>query len=84
MTVRIRDIVYAEVFNRKVILHLKDGDIEYYGKLKDLEKKTGDDFCRTHRAFLANIRRTAVKYHGDIGITLKDGEFCLAVMLMME
>ena len=37
-----------------------------------------------HGCGLANIRRTAVKYHGDIDITLKDGEFCLAVMLMME
>ncbi|MDE5824429.1 MAG: LytTR family DNA-binding domain-containing protein [Lachnospiraceae bacterium] len=55
ITVRIGDIVYAEVFDRKVILHTMDSDIEYYGKMKELEKKAGDDFFRPHRAYLVNF-----------------------------
>lgn len=31
----LRDIVYAEVFNRKVIIHTRNADIEYYGKLQE-------------------------------------------------
>ena len=31
----LRDIVYAEVYNRKVIIHTRSTDIEYYGKLKE-------------------------------------------------
>lgn len=30
----LRDIVYAEVFNRKVMVHTRNADIEYYGKLQ--------------------------------------------------
>ena len=55
ITVRIEDIVYAEVFDRKVILHTMDSDIEYYGKMKDLEKSVGEDFYRPHRAYLVNF-----------------------------
>ena len=55
ITVRLEDIVYAEVFDRKVILHTMDADIEYYGKMKELEEKAGDEFYRTHRSFLVNF-----------------------------
>lgn len=37
-----------------------------------------------HGYGLANIRRTAEKYHGDIDITQGEGEFCLTILLMME
>jgi len=50
------EILYAEVYNRKVVIHKKDGDIEYYGKLGDLEKQAGKDFFRTHRAYLVNLQ----------------------------
>ena len=55
ITVNQEDIVYAEVFDRKVILHTMDSDIEYYGKMKELVKKVGDEFYRTHRSFLVNF-----------------------------
>lgn len=50
------DIIYAEVFNRKVLLHTVNGDIEYYGKLTDLSEQAGADFYRTHRAYLVNLK----------------------------
>lgn len=50
------DIIYAEVFNRKVMLHTTNGDIEYYGKLTDLSEQAGEDFYRTHRAYLVNLK----------------------------
>lgn len=37
-----------------------------------------------HGYGLLNIRRVARKYSGDIAIDVKDGEFCLSVMLMMK
>lgn len=55
VAVNLEDIVYAEVFDRKVILHTMDADIEYYGKMKELEEKAGDEFYRTHRSFLVNF-----------------------------
>ncbi|MBD5507709.1 MAG: response regulator transcription factor [Lachnospiraceae bacterium] len=50
------DIIYAEVFNRKVMLHTINGEIEYYGKLTDLSEQAGVDFYRTHRAYLVNLK----------------------------
>ena len=55
ITVNLGELVYAEVFERKVILHTVDADIEYYGKMKELEEKAGDEFYRTHRSFLVNF-----------------------------
>ena len=54
--VLLADIIYAEVFNRKIILHTTNGEIEYYGKLTDLCRQTGMDFYRTHRAYLVNLQ----------------------------
>lgn len=54
--VSIEDIIYAEVFNRKVIIHKLNEDIEYYGKMKELEKAAGEDFFRPHRAYLVNFK----------------------------
>lgn len=52
----IEDIVYAEVFNRKVVIHKLDDEIEYYGKMSDLEAIAGDSFFRPHRAYLVNFK----------------------------
>lgn len=54
--VKIEDIVYAEVFNRKVVLHKLDEKIEYYGKISELEALAGDSFFRPHRAYLINFK----------------------------
>lgn len=62
--VLLADIIYAEVFNRKVMLHTVNGDIEYYGKLTDLSEQTGADFYRTHRAYLVNLKYVE-KYNAD-------------------
>ncbi|MCM1122258.1 MAG: LytTR family DNA-binding domain-containing protein [Eubacterium sp.] len=62
--VLLEDIIYAEVFNRKVMLHTTGGDIEYYGKLTDLSEQAGENFYRTHRAYLVNFRYVE-KYDAD-------------------
>ena len=59
------DVVYAEVFNSKVIVHKVNEDIEYYGKLTELERQAGEDFFRTHRAFLVHLKYVT-KYNASI------------------
>jgi len=54
--VMVNDIVYAEVFNRKVVIHRVNDEIEYYGKMSDLEAVAGDDFFRPHRSYLINFK----------------------------
>ena len=50
------EIVYAEVFNRKIVIHKLNETIEYYGKMSDLEELAGDNFFRPHRAYLINFK----------------------------
>lgn len=70
----LNDVIYAEVFNSKVIVHTVDGDVEYYGKLTAFEKIAGEDFFRTHRAFLVNmkyvIKYDASNVYFDQGVAL--------------
>ena len=50
------EVRYAEVFDRMLVLHMANGDdIEYYGRMSDLEKIAGKDFYRVHRAYLINL-----------------------------
>ena len=76
ITVNYEDIVYAEVFNRKVMIHTMDSDIEYYGKLKDLQEKAGEGFYRPHRAYLVNFDFIR-KYDAKI-IYMKKGQALMA------
>ena len=48
------------------------------------EKTERHGYGQTHGYGLANIRMVAKKYSGDIAIDLKDDEFRLSIMLMME
>ena len=45
---------------------------------------TSKEKTQGHGYGLSNIRMVAGKYSGDIAIDLKDDEFCLSIMLMME
>ncbi len=76
ITVDPEDIVYAEVFDRKVILHTMDSDIEYYGKMKELEEKAGDEFYRTHRSFLVNFG--FIRKYDAATVYLKKGQALIA------
>ena len=65
------EIFYLEVFNRKVVIHKADGDVEFYGKLIELEDRLSEDFVRCHRAYIVNMRYV-LKYTAN-SITLENG-----------
>ena len=70
------DIVYAEVFNRKVVIHKLNDTIEYYGKISDLEALAGDNFFRPHRAYLINLKY--VEKYDATTIYLEKGKVLMA------
>ena len=65
-------LLYAEVFNRKTILHTKEGSIEYYGQLSALEKLVGSDFYRIHRSYLVNMKY--IERYDKTFVTISDGD----------
>lgn len=51
------NIIYCEIINRKVYLHLKDEPvIDYYDKIEILEKKLDKRFFKCHRSYLINLQ----------------------------
>ena len=76
------EIVYAEVFNRKVVIHRLDGEIEYYGKMSDLESLAGDSFFRPHRAYLINFKY--VEKYDATTIYLERGTVLMAKLKFPE
>ena len=49
-------ILYCEIMNRKVYLHLNnDSTIDYYDKMEALEKKLDQRFFKCHRSYLVNM-----------------------------
>ncbi len=72
MRVLCSEIVYAEVFNRKILLHTLEEEIEYYGKIADLERELGEDFFRTHRSYLVHFKYV-LKYDAS-SVFLEKGE----------
>ena len=70
--INLSDILYAEVFNRKIVIYTLKEAIEYYGQLADLEKLAGRDFYRVHRSFLVHLKYVEM-YNGKI-IKLSNGK----------
>lgn len=51
------DIIYCEIINRKIFLHLNQQEvIDYYEKIENLEKKLDGRFFRCHRSYLVNLK----------------------------
>lgn len=70
------EIIYAEVFNRKIVIYTQGNVIEYYGKLSDLQKMVGEDFFRPHRAYLINMKY--VEKYDACNIYLEKGQVLMA------
>ncbi|MBQ8138505.1 MAG: response regulator transcription factor [Lachnospiraceae bacterium] len=71
------EVCYAEVFDRMLVLHMSNGDdIEYYGRMSDLERIAGKDFYRVHRAYLINLG--FVKSYDSKAVHMSDGDIPVA------
>ncbi len=70
MQIPLKDIMYSEVFDRRIVLHMRSGEtIEYYGKISELEKLAGSDFFRIHRAYLINLAYIKSYDHKEVNIS---------------
>lgn len=65
------DIYFIESSNRKIIVYMKTGTIECYGKIGELENKLKDSFFRIHKGYLVNMKY--VERYNRTQVRLKNG-----------
>ena len=69
--VPIRNIVYLEARDRKIVLHLSDGGRdEFYGTLKDVydQQLESLDFIHIHAAYAVNFDHITMKRHDSLDV----------------
>ena len=60
-----------ESHGHKIVLHLKDGTLEYYGKIGTMEQELQGQFCRIHKGYLVNL--SYVESYDRTEVTLTSG-----------
>ena len=65
-------IYYMESRKHKVVLYTKDGEVEYYAKIGELEKELQGQFCRIHKGYLVNL--SCVDEYSRTEIMLANGD----------
>ena len=88
------DIVFCEIIDRKVYLHLASSEtIDYYDRIENLESKLDSRFFRCHRSFLINLKylksyknQTAYMENGtEIPVSrLRSKEFSSVILQYMK
>lgn len=71
-TVKLSGIYYCEVINRKIYLHTRDGVIDFYSRMADVEKELDGRFVKCHRSYRVNLDYLK-EYSGGM-ITLENGD----------
>lgn len=55
--VSLADLVYCEIIDRKIYLHLSTNEvIDYYDRIENLEARLNGSFFRCHRSYLINLK----------------------------
>ncbi len=66
------NIYYMESQKHKIVLYTKDGELEYYAKIGELEEELQGHFCRIHKGYLVNL--SYVDEYGRTEIILTNGD----------
>ena len=92
--ISLSEIVYGEVWGRKIYLHQKDGrTADYYEKLENLEQHVDGRFFRCHRSYLVNLDyvrgcrngRVLLLQGGEIPLSrLRERDFAQALLRHMK
>ena len=70
--VLLRNVLYVESSNKKVLVHTTEGTYEVQGKMEDFEQSLGDTFYRSHRCYLVNFSH--ISSYGKNEIELVNGD----------
>lgn len=72
------DILFFETADaeHKICVHTSNGQSEFYGTLKDIEKKVTLDFYKTHRSYLVNTKKIKSINKKSMVVEMNNGEIC--------
>ena len=71
--IALNDVFYFESNKRVLVIHTKNEDYTFYGKLDQVERELdGKDFIRTHQSYLVNARK--IKGVEKDSVELKNGQ----------
>ena len=66
------DIYYIESSNRKIIVSMRDEEIECYGKISEMEEELREGFFRIHKGYLVNMKY--VERYSRTEVQMKNGK----------
>ncbi|MGG5342742.1 LytR/AlgR family response regulator transcription factor [Enterococcus sp. AZ192] len=69
--------------SHKIVLHLENGEIEFYGSLKDIEEQC-TDFYRCHKSYLINRNHINKVIKSERIVKMSNGEECLVSVRAMK
>lgn len=69
--VSVDDISYIESRNRKIMIVMREEEIECYGKIGEMEEELQKSFFRIHKGYLINMR--FVERYSRTEVRMKDG-----------
>ena len=71
--VPLRDILFFEASNKKVILHTAGQEIVYYDSIENLSAQLPPHFIRCHRSYIVNTRRIESMRGAEMEVRLNGG-----------
>lgn len=69
--VSIDDISYIESRNRKIVIRMREEELESYGKIGEMEEELQKRFFRIHKGYLVNLKW--VERYSRMEVQMKDG-----------
>ncbi|MGE5627934.1 MAG: LytR/AlgR family response regulator transcription factor [Solirubrobacterales bacterium] len=86
INIKYKDILFFETSDtiHKIILHAINRQVEFYGKMKDIEETLDNRFVRFHRAYLVNKNNISEIDKKNRIIHMVNGEICYSSAKSLE
>ncbi|AKA69280.1 LytR/AlgR family response regulator transcription factor [Clostridium scatologenes] len=86
INIKYKDILFFETSDtiHKIILHAINRQVEFYGKMKDIEETLDERFIRFHRAYLVNKDNISEIDKKNRIIHMMNGEICYSSAKNLE
>lgn len=72
------EIMFFEtsINEHKIVVHTENRSLEFFGKMKDIESEVGNEFLRSHRAYLINKKNIKEVNYPEKTIIMKNNMGC--------